>query len=86
MVVVKKLFSRGKVEVCLLDDIKDRFEAISFNVPAEDLHVLYDFRQISKAFLFLVSVPNGGIVIIAKDEALAFVRGKVGHARFLYFA
>ena len=84
LVVVKNFFDGGYAEVGLLHDIEIDIEVIAFNISAEDLHVLLDFREVCEAFLCWVSVfvycykADGSVVNIAKDKALTFVWGEVG--------
>ena len=64
-------------------------EAVLLDISFEDFNVLLDFGEVKKALFFWVSVlvysheTDGSVVNVAKDEALTFVWGKVGHFRFL---
>ena len=71
-----------------MNNIEVGIEAVSFNVLAEDLHVLLNFGKVCEAFLFGISVfvyyyeADCSIVVIANDEALAFVWAEIGQAAF----
>ena len=92
MVPRNYLFNSCHTEVGLLNNIEVGIEAVSFNVFAEDIHVLLDFGEVCEAFLSRISVlvhshiSDGSVVYVAKDEALAFVWGEVGHAFLRHFA
>ena len=84
LVAVEYLLDSGYAEVGLHDDIEVGIEAVSFNVFAEDFHVLKYFGKVSEPFFFGITVlsyshvADGRVVEVAKDEALTFVRGEVG--------
>ena len=92
LVPLKDLFDGGHTLIGLQNNVKV-IEAVSFNVFAEDLHVFQDCGEVCVAILFWLSVfvnyqvsgciysrapSDGRIIIVAKNEALAFVWREVG--------
>ena len=46
LVAKKDLFGGSHADIVLLNNVKVRIEAVSFNVLAEDLHVLQDCGEV----------------------------------------
>lgn len=85
LILPKYSFEAGVVDVLFREDVYVT-KTIMFNVTVEGFYILFDFIKVSETTLNCVTSgvlfhkADSFIIVIAYDEALAHIRGEIGHS------